>query len=100
MPKFNHIVLLKFKPEVTQETIDEIFKLVEELKDKIPGMLDYSGGPYSSDEGINEGYTHGLVMTFADAESRDAYLPHPAHEVVKEAIIPTIEGLLAFDYEF
>jgi len=99
MAQIKHIVILKFKAEAGQETIDNLFQRLADLKETIPGILDFSGGPYSSDEGLNGGYTHGFVMTFIDAKARDAYLPHPNHEEVKNAILPVIDGVIAFDYE-
>lgn len=99
MPQIKHMVILQFKPEVPQATIDDLFQQLADLQSKIDGILDYSGGPYSSDEGLNGGYTHGFCMTFTDAAARDAYLPHPDHEVVKGNIIPNIDGVIAFDYE-
>ena len=99
MPQIKHMVILKFKPEVPQATIDDLFRQLAGLQDQIAGILDFSGGPYSSEEGLNGGYTHGFCMTFKDAAARDAYLPHPDHEVVKGNIIPNIDGVIAFDYE-
>jgi len=73
------------------------------LREKIPGLLDFSGGPYASPEGINQGFTHGFVMTFADTASRNAYLSHPEHEKVKQFVLPDIDGglsgVIAFDWE-
>ncbi len=102
MPQIKHVVLLKFKPSTSQEKIDGIFIALAGLKDKIPGILDFSGGAYSSDEGLNKGFTHGFLMTFEDAAARDDYLPHPDHEVVKKMILPELDGgldgVIAFDW--
>ena len=99
MPQIKHMVILKFKPEVPRATIENLFEELAGLQSKIDGILDFSGGPYSSHEGLNGGYTHGFCMTFAGAAARDAYLPHPDHEAVKDKIIPNIDGVIAFDYE-
>ena len=103
MTQVKHVVLLKFKAGLSQAKIDEIFAALDGLRGKIPGLLDFSGGAYSSDEGLNKGFTHGFVMTFTDAASRDAYLPHPEHEVVKKMIFPELDGgldgVVAFDWE-
>ena len=99
MPSIQHIVLLKFKSEVTEETIADLFCQLEQLKDIILGIMHFSGGPYSSHEGLNQGYTHGFSMTFETAEARDVYLPHDEHERVKSQILPNIETVVAFDYE-
>jgi hypothetical protein len=51
---------------------------------------------------MQRGFTHGFCMTFQDARSRDAYLPHPLHEKVKEQVLAILDGgldgVLAFDY--
>jgi Stress responsive A/B Barrel Domain len=95
----NHVVLLKWKPGVDQATIDPIYRELEGLKRLIPGLQSFSGGPYSSNEGLHQGYTHGFIMTFTDAAARDAYLPHPEHERVKAMIGPHLESVIAFDWE-
>lgn len=94
-----HAVLLKMKPDVNQAKIEEIFRELAGLQKLIPGLLSFSGGPYSSPEGLNQGYTHGFLMTFADASARDGYLPHPEHERVKQMILPNLEDVIAFDWE-
>jgi hypothetical protein len=76
--------------------------LTAALRHKIPGIRDFSWGPYSSPEGLHRGFTHGFAMTFADEASRDAYLPHPEHERVKAQIVEVLDGGLdaavAFDW--
>ena len=99
MAKVKHVVLLNLKPDLPQSRIDGLFAAIAALQDKIPGILEFSGGPYSSPEGMNEGYTHGFVMTFESPETRDAYLPHPNHEVVKDQILPRLERVVVFDFD-
>jgi hypothetical protein len=99
MPQIQHMVLLKIKPEVTPEKITELFSQLAELQQLIPGITYFSGGPYSSSEGLNQGYTHGFLMTFESVDARDAYLPHPEHERVKATLLPCIDGVIAFDFE-
>ena len=97
-----HIVLLKIKLTRSAETIDRIERELAGLKDKIPGILNFDWGAYSSHEGLNKGFTHGFVMDFDNAASRDAYLPHPEHEKVKALVLENIGGLedvIAFDFE-
>ena len=91
MPRVKHVVLLRFKP-VADEQIAEVMADLAALKDKIPGLLDFSGGRNTSLEGLSKGYTHGFVMTFQDEASRDAYLPHPEHEKVKEKVFALLDG--------
>ena len=99
MRTVKHIALLKFKPGTSDKDIHKIFTSIGDLKNVIPGILDYNWGPYSSDEGLNQGYTHGFIMTFDNASSRDKYLPHPEHEKVKNSVFPFIEAVVVFDFE-
>jgi hypothetical protein len=92
MPKVKHVVLLRFKPETSQATLNQLFAALDALRRTIPGLLDFSWGANSSPEGLAKGFTHGFVMTFADSAARDAYLPHPDHEAVKAQVLPWIEG--------
>jgi hypothetical protein len=48
---------------------------------------------------MNQGYTHGFLVTFDTAQSRNTYLDHPAHDVVRDNLIAQLEGAIAFDFE-
>ena len=98
-----HAVLLRIRREVPKMDVERIFAELAAMKEKVPGMLSFGGGAYSSSEGLNKGFTHGFVMTFRDARARDAYLAHPAHEAVKGRVLEVldggIDGAVAFDFE-
>ena len=98
MKKIQHIVLVKFAASKVHRMADLVVALTE-LKKQMPEFLAIQGGPYSSPEGLNQGYTHGFIMTFADAAARDHYLTHPEHEKLKAAFLPDLEGVVAFDFE-
>jgi len=103
MPQVKHVVLLKLQSTLTPARAQEIFAALAGLVEKVPGLLDFSGGPYASPEGLQQGFTHGFVMTFQDVASRDGYLTNADHEVVKQKIIPELDGglrgVVAFDWE-
>jgi len=103
MPQFKHIVLVRFKPQTTREEIAEVFEALDDLPEKIPGIVDICSGPYESPEGLHKGFTHAFVVTFADVESRDRYLEHPDHEVVKQLLLKHLAGgladVIAFDFK-
>lgn len=99
MAKIKHIALFKFKEGVGAEQIDQLFGEILDMTESIPGIDDYVSGPNCSQEGRSQGYTHGFVMTFADAAARDAYLPHPEHEQVKQHLFNHVESVIEFDFE-
>jgi hypothetical protein len=87
------IALFAFKPETPRETIDEIIKGIRALKNKFPGIVDLSCGPYTSDEGLNRGYDFGLMITFESAAHLEEYLPHPEHRKVGDLMMPHLAPL-------
>ena len=91
---------MKFKPDASDVQIQTVFDMLESLKkdDKIPGLLSYSGGKYSSPEGLNKDYTHAFTMIFHDEGSRNDYFPHHEHIKVKDVIISLVYDVIAFDY--
>ena len=98
MKKVHHMVLVKF-PSAKFHRAGELLAALDTLRKQLPGFLVLCGGPYSSSEGLNQGYTHGYLMTFADSATRDRYLAHPEHEKIKQAFLPDLEGVVAFDFE-
>ena len=99
MPAVQHMVVVKFKSGVTQQKIDELFVQLREFWSKMPGITYFAGGPYSSPEGLNQGYTHGFLVTFTSPAARDTYLTHTEHKRVVDLILPMLDGVLAFDFE-
>ena len=98
MTSVKHLGLLQFKKEISENRIETCFLELESLAGAIPGLLDITHGPYIGTEGLNENFSHGFIMTFADAASLEAYLPHPEHERVKGIVLPCIEKSLVFDF--
>ncbi len=93
-----HFGMFQFKEGITDIQIEECFSAMKGMIGKIPGFLEMEYGPYDSTEGLNDGYTHGFIMTFESPEARDAYLPHPIHEDVKDLVIPRLERVIVFDF--
>ncbi len=99
-----HIVLLKFKANVTPNKINSAFQQLGNLKSLIPSMSHFSFGENCSPEDLNKGFTHAFTMEFKDIQGRDAYLNHPEHiRIAQDIIVPLLEnGLesaLTLDYE-
>lgn len=98
MPQVKHYGVFQFKEGITAEQIENCFAKMQGMVGQIPGLLDMVNGPYDSAEGLNDGFTHGFIMTFESPEARDAYLPHSVHERVKEVVVPCLERVVVFDF--
>jgi len=95
-----HILLIKFKHSADSSKIDKLSTLFEAMPDKVEGVISVEWGLNDSPENKNKGYTHSVVMTFANEEGRQNYLPHPEHEVLKAFFRPLLEDIIVFDYQF
>lgn len=97
-PLLRHVVLFKFKPETSEDTLDTIKEAFLDLPSKIPGIRDMEWGLNNSHEGLNKELTHCFMLTFTSEADRDAYLPHPDHVAFTELAGPHIEDVLVVDY--
>ena len=96
-----HIVLLKIKPGVSKDKIEEMYDNLFRLKDLISGIATISGGKNNSPENKSKEYTEGFVLNFENKEIREMYLNHPDHiKVAKQYILPIIDEIVVFDYEY
>jgi hypothetical protein len=94
-----HILLIKFKDSAEPLKIAALKDLFESIPEKIEGVDAVEWGINDSPEGKNEGYTHSVVMTFADEAVRRNYLPHPEHDALKAVFVPLLEKIIVFDYQ-
>ncbi len=93
-----HVVLVKVRAGTPEPRVGEVLAKLAALVGVIPGLLDFAGGANDSPEGKAHGYTHGFVMTFADAAARDGYLPHPEHRRVAAGLRAFAEDVLVLDF--
>lgn len=93
-----HILLIKFKPTALESEVVKLRALFESMPSTIEGVVSVEWGENDSPEGKNQGYSHSVLMTFADEEARERYLPHPAHKALKVVFRPLLEDIIVFDY--
>ncbi len=90
-----HVVLLKPKPEIALDEMQQVLAQVRALQQNIPGIVDVQTGENLS---VNDqGYTYGFIMHFVDEEHLRAYAPHPAHRIVSDEILRISSQVIDFD---
>ncbi|KAK3834972.1 MAG: stress responsive A/B barrel domain-containing protein [Linnemannia gamsii] len=93
-----HIVLLRFKPETTEQDREKILKAIAGLKDEVPEIESVQLGVNKN--ALSKGFTHGLTMTFKSEEDLDIYDKSQPHvDLLNNLLRPRLEDLLIFDYE-
>jgi lysophospholipase L1-like esterase len=95
---FRHVVLFKFKADVTPAQVAEVVEAFAALPGKIDTIVGFEHGIDVSVEQKAQGFTHAFMVTFKDAAGRDTYLPHPAHQEFVKLVGPRIENVLVFDF--
>jgi len=92
----NHVVLIKFKKDVTEKAIQELEDLLEELPNKIIEIHSYEFGRdiIHSDRS----YDFALLSLFANMESLQRYKDHPDHQTVLNKILSISESIYAVDF--
>lgn len=78
-----HIVLLKFKDNISEQEKTNLLDDLGKLKNKIAEIKSFSYGKNNSPENLNMGYDYGFIMEFNNQSDRDVYLYHPEHEAFK-----------------
>ena len=93
-----HILLIKFKENAEVSEVQKLKMLFEAIPKKVEGVTSVEWGLNDSPENKNQGYTHSVLMTFADEEGRQNYLPHPEHDALKDVFRPLLDDIIVFDY--
>ena len=96
--KLRHVVIFKFKEDATEADIRKVEEAFAALPAKIDAIEGFEWGTNNSPEGLNKGFTHCFLLTFASEEDRAAYLPHPDHKAFGTTIGPYIEDVMVVDY--
>jgi len=96
-----HIVLLRFRPELPQAVIADLFTELHQIKAQLPGILAITAGRSESPEQMERGYMHGFVADFVDWDALQAYQDHPDHQHLGAKLVAASvggkDGILCFD---
>lgn len=95
-----HVLVGKFSREMSPEIFKELIREFRGLSTKIEGILSFEYGANISPEGLDQGMTHVITLTFVDAKARDVYLTHPEHVRFAQWMggLHVLESLLVVDY--
>ncbi|RIJ76773.1 Dabb family protein [Nakamurella silvestris] len=90
-----HVVLLKARSDAAEQEIADVLASLVALASRLPGITSIGAGPSDSDEGLERGYTHGLVADFADREALRRYAVDPEHLELAGKLQGVAEGGVA-----
>jgi hypothetical protein len=93
-----HTVLVKFKPDTTQDQQNQWVKEAQKLGELIPQAKGVNAGlglPHPA----SKGFDAGLSVVFNDQAAYDIYGPHDAHVAFKAFAGDIVEDKIIFDWE-
>jgi hypothetical protein len=100
----SHCVFIRYRADATDAMRDDIYKGLQALKPRIPGLSNIVIGANSSPEGLDKGFSEGFIVTFRNAEARDQYLADEEHTKVGVKMIAAaeggIDGIFVYDLAF
>ena len=94
-----HILLARFKEEVTTERLDQLIRDYASLVDLVPSMKAFHWGTDVSIENMHQGFTHVFESTFESTEGVKEYIEHPAHVQFANEVLPLMDNVLIIDYK-
>ncbi|MDB5085387.1 MAG: stress protein [Bacilli bacterium] len=94
-----HIVIFKFREQLSSDKEKELVDLVYSFKKRIPGVVDVSAGINVTEETEKiHGYQFGFRITFENQDYLRNYRPHPVHKEFGQAIKGLTENVIVMDY--
>ena len=93
-----HILLITFKAGTQADDIAAVRAAFLGIPARVNGVVAVEWGENDSPEGRDDGFTHCVLMTFADEAARQRYLPHPDHDALKAIFRPLLERIIVLDY--
>lgn len=93
----NHMVWMKFRPEVSEAQIAAHLSALRTLEQRVPGVQSLNLGRNFTERA--NGFTHGLSVILDDKAALQGYAVHPYHVEVATLLRRDAE-LLAMDYEY
>ncbi|MCO8122781.1 Dabb family protein [Stieleria sp. TO1_6] len=93
-----HAVFFSFKKSSSESDIQGVVDAFAALPEKIDSIIGFQHGVNNSPEGLDDGFTHCFLLTFADEAGRAEYLPHPAHKAFGDVLRPHMKSVFVVDY--
>ena len=90
-----HLVFFRWKKGTKNSDVEKIFSDIRKLKDKCEGVIGLRCGKNFNNHAHD--YSHGLVASFKDKKSLDAYMSHPDHKKILKEIGKIRDHIMAID---
>ncbi|XP_021762061.1 stress-response A/B barrel domain-containing protein HS1-like [Chenopodium quinoa] len=94
-----HVLLVKFKDDISPEQIEELIRGFANLVNHIEPMKAFHWGKDVSVQNLHQGFTHIFESSFESTEGIAEYISHPKHVVFAKLHFAYLEKVLVIDYK-
>jgi hypothetical protein len=96
--QLRHVVAFRFKPGVTPEQMQQVTEDFHALKQKVPQIIEFEGGPDIHLQRKAGKFTHVFIVTVRNEEDLAAYGAHPDHRAFSRSADPLLAEVMVVDY--
>lgn len=94
-----HTVLIRPGVNASDANLTALSLQIAKLAERLCGPDNYDVGPNSTQEPLDQGYSFGFILRFADRDALSGYHHDPEHELLSKRIQELAETVLVFDLE-
>jgi len=94
-----HTVLIRPNSRVVDADFDALGIQTRKLAERLCGPGNYDVGPNTTQEPLDQGFSYGFILRFADRDALARYHHDPEHDLLSKRIQELAETVLVFDLE-
>ncbi|EAO5056778.1 Dabb family protein [Salmonella enterica] len=94
-----HIVLISFKDNVSNDSIERVMRVFNNVTDSIDGVVGFEQGRSISNGDKRCNYSHCVILTLRSNLARDVYLTHIELHNLKARLLPLVSVIEVIDFE-
>jgi hypothetical protein len=94
-----HTVLIRPNAGASDSGFESLATQTTKIAERLCGPDNFNVGPNSTLEPLDQGYTFGFILRFADRDALSAYHGDPEHDLLSQRIQELAETVLVFDLE-
>ena len=91
-----HVVLVEWKDNADEATINDFFNSVSDFVGKIDGVQEVEWGINFTDRAGN--FSHAGIVTMDNKETLEKYGPHPLHQAALSIASPILKNIMVVDF--
>lgn len=94
-----HMVIFRAKEGKGAELLAALQGFVDDIKPRLPGLIELTTGVNNNQRSLDQGWSHGLYARFRDRATEEAYTKDAVHQTLMGATVSLRDDVVPMDYE-